>query len=290
MNIVEIDRKVKLNRKTFHPPMQWNTDGEVPFLVFPAWEQLPKLCHGFTTRLGGVSEGIFSSLNLSFQRGDKKEHVEENFRRLAGSIGTTPDRFVASDQTHTANLRIVTKTDAGKGIVRAKDYSDVDGLITNETDLVLFLSFADCVPVYFYDPVHNVIALSHSGWKGTVQEIGKRTVWLMEHKFQSRPGDILAAIGPSICRDCYEVSSDVADQFSSLFPAEQDQILIPKGKGKYQLDLWKANEYILLSAGIKKEHLTITDLCTCCNKELLFSHRGSCGKRGNLGAFLLLRP
>ena len=148
----------------------------------------------------------------------------------------------------------------------------------------------------FVDPVKKAVGLSHSGWKGTAGCMGRKTVEAMQEAFGSRPEDILAGIGPSICRDCYEVSKDVAEVFQALFAEDImrktgvgiREILEEKGNEKYQLDLWKANEAICLSAGISPEHISVTDVCTCCNPTYLFSHRASNGRRGNLGMFVVL--
>lgn len=260
-----------------------------PMLVYPLIEKTGMVKHCFTTRKGGVSEGIFESLNLSFQRGDKREAVEENFRRVAKALGTEYENFVFTDQTHTTNVKRVGREDAGKGITRERGYTDVDGLITNEPGIVLSTFYADCVPLYFVDPVHKAIGLSHSGWRGTVGRMGKVTLEAMKREFGTEPEDVICAIGPSICQSCYEISEDVAVEFQKEFPGQESEILIAKGKGKYQLDLWRANELILLEAGVLREHLAVTDICTCCNQKLLFSHRASKGKRGNLGAFLSIR-
>ncbi len=138
------------------------------------------------------------------------------------------------------------------------------------------------------DPVHKAIGLSHSGWRGTVGRMGQATVEAMERSFGSQPKDLLCAIGPSICQDCYEVSRDVAEAFIFAFPTHEKEILQAGALGKYQLDLWKANEIVLTEAGVLKEHIDLAGLCTCCNSSILFSHRASKGKRGNLGAFLML--
>lgn len=257
-----------------------------PMLVYPLLEQTRMVKHCFTTRQGGVSEGIFESLNLSFTRGDKKEAVEENFRRVAKALGTEYENFVFTDQTHTTNIKRVGREDAGKGLTRERGYTDIDGLITNEPGIVLSTFYADCVPLYFIDPVHRAIGLSHSGWRGTVRRMGRVTIEAMKAEFGTRPEDVICAIGPSICQSCYEVSEDVAVEFKQEFPGKEEEILMDKGNGKYQLDLWRANELILLEAGVKPEHLAVTNICTCCNDKLLFSHRASQGKRGNLGAFL----
>ena len=129
----------------------------LPLLKYPLLEQTGIVEHCFTTRIGGVSKGIYESLNLSFTRGDEDAAVRENFRRLAGAMKTDVSEFVFTDQTHTTNVRRVTAEDAGKGIVKERDYTDIDGLITNEPGLVLSTFYADCVPLYFVDPVHRAI-------------------------------------------------------------------------------------------------------------------------------------
>ena len=262
----------------------------VPFLQFPMLEETGMVIHGFSTRLGGVSKGEWSSMNLSFTRGDREADVRENYRRIGEAIGFSCGALVCSDQTHTTNIRVVTEADRGKGFTRARDYTDMDGLITNVPGLVLATFYADCVPLYFADPKKKVIGLSHSGWRGTVGKIGKKTVERMQEEYGCKPADIRAVIGPSICQSCYEVSLDVIEEFQRAFSEETWPLLYKKNENeKYQLDLWKANEIILKETGIVAEHLAVTDRCTCCNPSLLFSHRASRGKRGNLGAFLMLK-
>ena len=260
----------------------------LPYLSFSSYEALPYIRHMFTTREGGVSKDIYESLNLSFTRGDDETAVLENYRRVAQALGTSIDHIVTSDQTHTINVRPVGKEDLGKGITRPRDYKDVDGMITDQPGVLLATFYADCVPLYFVDPVHKAIGLSHSGWRGTVGRMGQATVEAMERSFGSQPKDLLCAIGPSICQDCYEVSRDVAEAFIFAFPTHEKEILQAGALGKYQLDLWKANEIVLTEAGVLKEHIDLAGLCTCCNSSILFSHRASKGKRGNLGAFLML--
>jgi hypothetical protein len=265
-------------------------EGAVPYLSFPMFRDTGLVTDGFSTRLGGVSEGCFLSLNLSFDRGDDRAAVAENFRRMGEALGVRCEDMVLSQQTHTTNIRIVTDEDRGKGITRERDYTDIDGLITNVPGICLVTTYADCVPLYFLDPAKKVIALSHSGWRGTVGKIGKKTVELMHVKFGSDPADILAAVGPSVCQDCYEVSADVIDRFKEVFDRSAwDELFYEKPDGKYQLDLWKANEKIFLEAGIRKDHIAVTNVCTHCNSEILYSHRAMGDKRGNLCAFLALK-
>jgi hypothetical protein len=266
------------------------TSGEtLPVLQFTIFQEIPWIAHCFTTRAGGVSEGMYASLNLSFSRGDVPEAVMENYRRVAEAMGLTPEHIVTSDQTHTTNVRHVTAEDAGKGIVTPRDYQDIDGLITDTPGLLLATFYADCVPLYFVDPIHHAIGLSHSGWRGTVGKMGAVTLEKMQACFGSKPEDMLCGIGPSICQDCYEISEDVAEEFRKHFPGHEDELLQKKAGGKYQLDLWRANTLVLTEAGVLPEHIAVTNICTCCNSQQLFSHRASHGKRGNLGAFLCIR-
>ena len=262
----------------------------VVWLSFPLLEQTGIVVQGFTTRLGGVSTGMFSSMNLSFTRGDREEAVRENFRRAGKAMGFSVESIVTSDQTHTDHVRVVTREDCGGGILRPRTYRQVDGLLTREPGVTLATFYADCVPLYFVDPVRRAIALTHSGWRGTVQRIGKVTVETMAREFGSRPEDLVAAIGPSICQDCYEVGEEVAEAFYREFGSGAGpELLRGKQGGKYQLNLWEANRRILTEAGVRPEKIQMPCLCTCCNPEFLFSHRASRGKRGNLGAFLMLK-
>jgi YfiH family protein len=252
-------------------------------------------------------------MNLSYLRGDKKENVDENFRRIASVLGCDVEDFVLSHQTHTTNVQAVTKEDKGRGITKEPGYTDVDGLVTNVPGVVLSTFYADCVPLFFLDPIKRAIGLSHSGWRGTVDRMGQIVVKSMEKHFGSKASELYAAIGPSICQDCYEVSEDVAEAFAKelglTLPVEERMLdadpsvgqrtendsipsIIKKtpGKpGKYQLDLQLANVQILTEAGVLPEHISVTDICTCCNKDMIFSHRGSQGRRGNMGAFLCLK-
>lgn len=277
-------------KKPGEDTMALRSEGGLPLLIFPKIEDCGFVGHGFTTRLGGVSTGMFQSLNLSFTRGDERELVMENFRRVAQALGVSVEDFVLSDQTHTVNIREVTASDRGKGLIRERDYHDVDGLITNEPGVALATFYADCVPLFFVDRKRRAIGLSHSGWRGTVAGMALKTVEAMTRAYGSRPEDIMAAIGPSICQDCYEVSEDVAQAVREQFGSQKaDAVLRQTGPDKYHLDLWLANVYNMRRAGIPAENIAVTNLCTCCNPELLFSHRASGGKRGNLGAFLYIK-
>lgn len=265
------------------------TEGGEPleYLTFPLLERTGIVKHLFTTRLGGVSRGECATMNFSVERDENRENVLENYRRIAGVLDCRVEDMVASHQTHTTNIRRMTSADKGKGILRPRDYADVDGMVTDEPGLVLNTFYADCVPLYFVDPVHRAVGLAHSGWRGTAGRMGARMVEAMGERFGSRPEEIYAAVGPSICRDCYEVSGDVAEQFIRMLG---EAVAIPgREPGKYQLDLWLANELILRQAGLLPAHIAVTDICTCHNSGYLFSHRASGGRRGSLAAFLALK-
>lgn len=256
----------------------------VPYLAYPLLEQTGIVRHGFSTRLGGVSQGPWASMNLSSTRGDDPEAVEENKRRMAKALGVKPEDMTYTHQTHTTNVEVVKAEDRGTR------FMETDGMVTNVPGICLVTFYADCVPLYFVDPVKKAIGLSHSGWRGTVGKIGRATVEQMREAYGSDPKDIAAAIGPSICQDCYEVSEDVISEFQKAFAKKiWDRLFYRKRNGKYQLNLWAANEAVLMEAGIPKEQIAVTNLCTHCNPKILFSHRAQGEKRGNLSAFLALK-
>ena len=284
-------------------PVFREVEGSTPYLEFQLLADSGVVRHAFSTRLGGVSAGCFSSLNLSFTRGDDEAAVRENFRRMAAAVGVRIEDMVFSRQTHTTNVHVVTESDRGMNAARLSNMAgmdmdasalpskeDIDGLVTNVPGVCLVTFFADCVPLYFVDPVRRVIGLSHSGWRGTVGKIGKVTVERMREAFGCDPKDILAAIGPSVCQACYEVSGDVIGQFKENFaPSSWEKLYYRKENGKYQLDLWKANELVFLEAGILPQNMAVTNLCTHCNHKILYSHRAMGNERGNLAAFLALK-
>ena len=266
-------------------------ENQIPYYSFESFEKVGFLRHLFTTRLGGASHGDQKSLNLSFNQGNEPEAVRENYRRVAKALGVSDSDIDCSMQTHTTNVEKVGKEQAGRGVTKPLDIVDVDGMVTNEPGVVLATFYADCVPLYFVDPVKKCIGLSHSGWRGTVGRIGEKTIKKMTAEYGTNPSDVIAAIGPSICQSCYEVSTDVAEQFIKEFGKSEhlediSKLCYKTDSEHYQLNLWEANKIVFLEAGVKPENIEIANLCTCCNSENLFSHRASHGKRGNLGAFL----
>ena len=244
--------------------------------------------HLFSTRSGGVSEGKYASLNLSFNRGDAEENVLENFKRIS-EIGFPVEKMVFSDQVHGIGIRNVLENDCGKGIISESDIVGIDGLMTNIPNIVLVAFSADCVPLFFYDQIKNVIALSHAGWRGTLMEIGKVTVNEMKTVFGCCPNDILVGIGPSICMKCYEIGSEVADLFIEKFSFSAGFIVDSRtNPEKHHLDLWGMNKQILINAGVPEHNIELPDLCTKCNTDIFFSHRAMGWERGSMAAFLSL--
>ena len=280
--------------KTIFPIKDYKSGNHtVPLIESPLLQEIRGLRHGFSTRKGGVSKEHLSSLNLGFNLGDEREKVLENFRILGSLFEAKPEDFVLTQQTHSANVRRVGKEDRGKGIFRERNYTDVDALITNEEGVILTAFSADCVPILFYDKGHRAIASCHSGWRGTHGRILARVIEAMQREFSSKPEEIYIAIGPSICKNCYEVSEDVGEAFLEAFPAlrEETKNVSPierVSEEKFHIDLWELNRIIALEAFIPPENISISGYCTMERPDLFFSHRYSQGRRGVQGAFISL--
>lgn len=266
--------------------------GILPMVESPLFQRETGLQHGFSTRKGGVSKEHLASLNLSFSVEDAKENVLENFRRIGERFGKTPEDFVLSKQSHETKVLKVGTKDRGKGITKDRDYEGIDALITDEKGIILSCFSADCVPILFYDPIHKTVGACHSGWRGTKGKILQNVVEEMRKHFSSNPAEILIAIGPSICKEQYVVSEDLALSFLEDYPDLGEDTASPIqriSKDKFQLDLWDLNRRIALDCGIKEEHISISGYCTMENPELFFSHRYSQGKRGLQGAFICIQ-
>ncbi len=293
----------KTRRRADH--LTYHSSRGVEWFTSPLLDRYDFVIHAFSTRVGGVSEGDVGSLNLSIAR-EVAMHMEEseeacrakvneNHARLAAAVGYPADALIFSNQTHTDNIRIMQDIDRGNGFTRPNEYQDTDGMMTDITGQALMTFHADCVPLLLVDPVHKAIANVHSGWKGTIKGIGTKAVQKMHEVYGSDPGKIVAAIGPSICQDCFEVSEDVAQLFCEKYdPARCPDLVRPgritdEGEQKYHVNLQAACLENFLEAGMKREHISLPDICTACNREFLFSHRASQGRRGNHAAVLMLR-
>lgn len=260
-------------------------DGGVEYIQFNHLKKYgDKLKHCFTMRRGGVSTGEFGTLNLGFISGDPAENVRENYKRICSAIDINFDNLVFAKQVHGCNVKVVGRSDLGRDVGESGGW---DGLATNETGVPLVTLYADCVPVFLFDPVKKVVALVHSGWRGTAGRIGAEAVKLLVNTFGSKPGDILAGIGPSIGRCCFEVDSHTAEIFRDTFN-EAGSIVHESGEGKYNVDLWSANALILAESGVNPLNIEIAGICTACNSAMFFSYRRDRGKTGRNAAIVQL--
>lgn len=268
--------------------MTLNSPDTVPYLTYNSLSEINFINHAFSTRLGGVSEGEFTSMNMAFNRGDNPESVTENYKRICKSAGFDFDSLTASAQDHNTFVRAVTSENKGVGIYKPRDLHSVDALITNEKGVTLVTYYADCTPLFFVDIKQKAIGLAHAGWRGTVGRIGEKVVKKMTELYGTNPADIVAAIGPAISVCCYEVDKPCADNFYALSDLDSSRFVFPKENGKYMIDLLETNRQILVAAGVKNENITVSDVCTNCNSELLWSHRATKGKRGTMSAFMCI--
>nr|WP_319488524.1 peptidoglycan editing factor PgeF [uncultured Caproiciproducens sp.] len=268
--------------------MRIHEEQDVIYLTFPLLEKYSFVNHAFSTRIGGVSKNEFASMNLNLGRGDSDENVKKNFHRFCSAAGFDYSTLVASSQDHHTFVRRVGSGNYGTGIWKPKDMKSVDGLITNEKNVTLVTFYADCVPLFFLDPQKRAIGLAHAGWRGTAAQMGAKMVEAMVREFGSSPGDILAAVGPSIGPCCFEVDTPVYEEFAVISELKPQEFIVDKGKNKYMIDLWEANRRIIMGAGVPQKNIEVAQLCTECNAQWLWSHRASGGKRGGLAAMMCL--
>lgn len=268
--------------------MTLNNTDSVPYLTYNSLSEIKFINHAFSTRLGGVSDGIFSTMNMAFNRGDNPDSVTENYRRLCKSAGFDFNSLVASAQDHHTFVRKVGRNNIGTGITKPRDMESVDALTTNEAGVTLVTYYADCTPLFFVDTVKKAIALAHAGWRGTVGRIGEETVKKMSYEYGTNPADLVCAIGPAISKCCYEVDKACADEFYNLKDLDNTKFIFPKENNKFMIDLLEANRQILIKAGVKPENIALSDLCTRCSSELLWSHRATSGQRGTMCAMMCI--
>ena len=277
---------MSLTSKTLHV----RRNGAVYYVTFPSFDRTGLVHHLYSTRRGGVSQGYRGPMNLGFSRGDDREAVLENFRRICYVSNICADNLVFANQVHGDRIVYVDQRDRGMGIFKPQELDGVDGLITDKPQVCLVEQFADCVPLFFLDPQKKVIGLAHAGWRGTVLEIGRKMVEKMVQEHGCKHKDILAGIGPSIGPCSFEVGPEVEAEFAKHFPQWLPFITRPSAEHpeKNTIDLWRLNQLILLKAGLLPEHVTVTDVCTKCNPEYFHSHRHMGDQRGTQAAFLEL--
>ena len=245
--------------------------------------------HAFTTRFGGVSSGIFESLNLAHRTGDEPENVKENYARLCRALGISIDDIVCSDQVHGTYIRVATRDDRAGLFTPARHASvasrQADGLITQTPGVALMVFTADCVPILLHDPEKHAVGAVHAGWRGTVSDIVGVAVRTMESEFGSSPADIKAAIGPCISKCCYETDADVTDALRAALPGVYDRCFTQHGN-KYMVDLKEANRLLLAKAGLND--IVVSSECTSCSSNKYWSHRKTNGLRGSQAAVIVM--
>ena len=246
--------------------------------------------HGFSTRLGGVSQGYRASLNFrgSGPDPDSRENVLENYRRFCQALGTDVQDVVQSQQVHEGTVRHVTAADRGKGLFAATDFT-ADALVTDEPGLDLMVFSADCIILLLHDPVTASIGAVHAGWRGTALDLPAKAVGEMGRLFGARPEDIRIAIGAGIGPCCFETHDDVPDAMRKAFGSGVEAYIRPRGK-KWTVDLKAVNAWRLREAGVREAHIDVCPACTACHTDLYWSHRAAGDRRGVQGALIGLRP
>ncbi len=269
--------------------MQLNISNDVPFLKYNALNDISFINHAFSTKLGGVSSGEFTSMNLAFNRGDNIDNVTENYKLFCNATRFEFNTLVASAQDHNTVVRKVTKEDYGIGITKPRDMQSVDALVTNQPNVTLVTYYADCTPIFFVDKVKKVIALAHAGWRGTVNKICKNVIETMVNDYGSNARDIICCVGPAISKCCYEIDKKCYDEFAKAGDLKLEKIMTDKNNGKYMADLLETNKQILILSGVPEKNIIISDVCTKCNSDLLWSHRATNGHRGTMCAFMCIK-
>lgn len=267
-----------------------NFKNAVAYLTFKDLEKYDFINHAFSTRLGGVSKNENFSMNLSFKSEKSRNNVLENYKIFCEATNFDYESLVASSQEHTTNIRQVYEKDKGIGILKKQDLQAIDGLITNVIGITLATYFADCVPLFFIDTKLRVIGLAHAGWKGTLNLMAEKMITNMVKNYNCNTQNIVVAIGPCISSCCYEVGEDLIKNFEKCFPqSDSKNFLTKNNKGNYFLDLKEVNKVTLKNMGIPNKNIIVSDICTSCNKDILFSHRATNGKRGTMAAMLCLK-
>lgn len=259
--------------------MKKNIANNVVYYTFDIFSDIKHIRHCFSTKFGGVSVGDAATMNLAFKRDSQRDNVYKNFEILCKTVGFSYDGIVLIQQEHTSNVVRVTEENRGNILITQDSLGEVDGLVTNTKDVALSTLHADCVPIYFFDSVKNVIGLCHAGWRGTVNGIAKITLEKMVDTCGCNPADVLVGIGPSIGMCCFEVDKPVKDEFEIKLPFSKEYIKQGEN-GKYHIDMWNVNKQILVNSGVLPNNIEIGGICTKCNNDIFHSHRATGFNRG----------
>lgn len=275
--------------QAMHRGCIYEENGSIGFFRAAQLAALEGIDHGFTARQGGVSPAPYDSLHLNFQKPHDITLVRENFTRFAKAANVEYSSMVAVSYEHGTNVIALTSCDAGRGFDKPP-LDNCDGIITDSAELTLITNHADCGAFFVYDPVHKAIGLAHSGWKGTLGRIGANIVRLMQQKYGSSPADMLAATGPAICKNCYEVDTALAQRFDAEFGC--GVCTRPGRSGHAWLDIEAAQAIQLIEAGLKCQNITLMEKCTFEDEARLFSHRRDTprfGATGDMAAYIRLK-
>ena len=253
-----------------------------------AMEAAGGITHCFTSRPGGVSAGYFSRLNLGRSRNDDPLCVRENYRRVSEALSLPLEHLALCQQIHSDRVVTVQEEDTLADLYSPTPF-EADALITNRPGITLAVFYADCIPVLLYDPIKQVIAAIHSGWRGTALNIAGKALQQMQREFGCDPATVLAAIGPGICPTCFETHTDVPQAMEAEMGSQVLPFVKPLPDGKFQVDLKGTIGHTLIQGGILPQHLSTLSLCTGCHPELFWSHRKIGEQRGNQAALISLR-
>jgi len=255
------------------------------YYTFEPLKEFQEIVHGFSTRKGGISLSPYDTLNLGLHVKDEKSAVVENRKRFVNSLGYSLEDAVALDQVHGNKVVVVNESHKGKGMLEYEDFlASADGMITNEPGILLTTYYADCVPLYFFDPQTKSIGIAHAGWKGTMLKIGANVVSELQQNFGANPENCIAVIGPSIGPCCYEVDDRVLQPMEKAYSSSSS--IIRQAEKRIFLNLWEANKISLQESGLKDINIYISRLCTNCSQEHFFSHRRDKGQTGRMAAII----
>jgi YfiH family protein len=261
----------------------------IRYLTYEIFEPYVNVTNVVTTRHRGRSVPPYGSLNLALHVGDDPDAVLENRAIIAQLFGFEPEWFTVSQQIHGSAVAVVGSHDRGSGaIVEGDAVKGADAMVTNAPGTPLMILVADCVALSLFDPRNNAIGIAHAGWRGTCGRIAEKTVQTLVETYGSDPADILVGVGPSVGPCHFTVGSDVVDAFRGEFGDGISAYLQEDPEGTSRLDLWEANTVQLLTAGVSRDHIEQSGLCTVCRADLFFSHRYHHGFSGRFAAVMML--
>lgn len=264
-----------------------NVGKDLVYYTIPSFENTGLVKHCFTSRLFFKEKAVNENFDLNPKDINDNINRYDNYKKLSAALDIPIENFTLSDQIHGDNIYVVKENDKGKGLSSKVIIHGTDAMITNERNIALTTFYADCVPLYILDPIKKAIGLAHSGWKGTVKKIGAKTLRKMSDEYGTNPSDCLIGIGPSIGQCCFETGPEVFEKFKAHYP-DSFSDFVKERHERYYIDLWSANKAQFIKLGVPQNNITVSCLCTLCNKDVFFSYRGESGNTGRMAAVLML--